>query len=76
MQDPWAEYLIRILKEDPSLPRPDYVYGAGVEWITEAEARRREEAARHMPSLEELLEDPNVRVVVEAAEGLIPVPES
>lgn len=74
--DPMAEFLMQFLAEDPSLPHPDRVNGAETELITEEEARRREAASRNMPSIEELLRDPNVAIVVEAATGLEPVPDS
>ncbi len=70
--DQMTEFLIHLLEEDPSLPHPDRVSGAEVELITEEEARRRETVRRNMPSLEELLKDPNVAVVVEAESGLVP----
>jgi hypothetical protein len=58
-------YLRQALEEDKSLPLPDAVLGldndAQDEELTEA------------PSAAELLQDPDVRAVVEAADGLEPV---
>lgn len=53
-----------LLEADRSLPRPD-----GVSGIEDEPA----EAPSEAPSLDELMRDPDVRVVVEAADGLVPV---
>lgn len=45
------------------------------EWITPEEAARRVAALPPPPPVEELMRDPNVAAVVEAAKGMVPVPE-
>lgn len=58
-------YLRQFLEEDKSLPVPDAVLGLD----DEAQGEEPTEA----PSVSELLEDPDVQAVVEAAEGLKPI---
>jgi hypothetical protein len=66
-----GRFLNYLLEADPSLPRPDAVSGANDgEWITEEEAHRREVASKNVPSLEEMLKDPDVRFVLEVTGDL------
>jgi hypothetical protein len=58
------EYLKMFLSEDDSLPDPDAVLGLEEDG---------EVAPTAPPSLEVILEDPDVAAIVEAAEGLEPV---
>lgn len=58
-------YLKQFLDEDKSLPVPDAVMGLDDDG--------QEEELTEAPSVEELLEDPDVRAVVDAANGLEPV---
>lgn len=58
-------YLKQFLEEDKSLPMPDAVLGLD----DDAQGEELVEA----PTVDELLKDPDVRAVVEAAEGLEPV---
>jgi hypothetical protein len=58
-------YLKQFLEEDKSLPVPDAVLGLD----DEIQGDELAEA----PSPDELLKDPDVRAVVEAAQGLEPV---
>lgn len=59
------DYLNLFLDEDESLPDPDAVLGLEEE---------RGESPSEPPPVEELLKDPDVAAVVEAADGLKPVP--
>ncbi len=56
-------FLLMLLAEDRSLPHPDRVCGF-VDDLSDPRG--------FPPLLEELLADPNVRAVVEAADGLVP----
>lgn len=56
-------FLLMFLSEDPSLPWPDRVNGCEDDLS---------DPIGPPPSLEEMLADPNVRAVVEAADGLVP----
>jgi hypothetical protein len=57
------EYLAIFLKDDDTVPAPDAVLG-----LEDAEGEELKEA----PAVEELLKDPDVAAVVEAAKGLVP----
>lgn len=57
------EYLSIFLNEDDTLPVPDAVLG-----LEDAEG----EELKQAPDVEELLKDPDVAAVVEAAKGLVP----
>jgi hypothetical protein len=59
-------YLKQFLEEDKSLPVPDAVLG-----LDDDDTQGQELA--EAPSVSELLEDPDVRAVFEAADGLEPV---
>jgi hypothetical protein len=59
------EYLQMFLSEDESLPDPDAVLGL--------EEGGGPQPPAEPPSLEELLRDPDVAAIVEAADGLEPV---
>jgi hypothetical protein len=59
------DYLNLFLNEDASLPDPDAVLGLEEEGST---------APSEPPPVAELLKDPDVAAVVEAADGLKPVP--
>lgn len=58
-------YLQRFLEEDDTLPVPDATFGFDDEDEDQEEAR--------LPSLEELLEDPDVQAVLEASKEPEPV---
>jgi len=59
-------YLKQFLEEDKTLPVPDAVLGLDDDVQGEELAKA--------PSVKELLEDPDVRAVFEAAKGLKPIP--
>lgn len=59
------EYLEMFLNEDNSLPHPDAVLGMEEGGV--------ETPDKPLPSVEELLKDPDVAAIVEAANGLEPV---
>ncbi len=58
-------YLKQFLEEDKSLPVPDAVLGLDDDL--------QNDELVEAPSADELLKDPDVRAVVEAAQGLEPV---
>jgi len=58
-------YLKQFLEEDKSLPVPDAVLGLDDD--------AQDDELVEAPSVSELLEDPDVRAVFEAANGLEPV---
>jgi hypothetical protein len=58
------KFLQRFLEEDGSLPVPDAVFG-----FDDDEGDEQTE----VPSFAELLEDPDVKAVLEASKGLVPV---
>jgi hypothetical protein len=59
------EYLQRFLEEDESLPTPDAVFG----FDEEVEG----DEPTELPSVDQLLKDPDVQAVLEAFKGLEPV---
>lgn len=69
--------MMETLDPDGTLPPADYAHGFEPEFseLSEAEQRevRRLEAMSPEELLEEALADPDVRAVVEAAEGMEPV---
>lgn len=58
------KYLQRFLEEDETLPVPDAVFG----FDDDGEGEQTE-----IPSVAQLLQDPDVKAVLEASKGLEPV---